>query len=649
VTQNLLIRARRKVGRIVRSSLGMTPSISDQAADPGHLLIREFDDPRISGALGPAQEFLRRIETAGELPYRHLWIRVGEGLLRLDGLAEAVRAFRHAYRIDATARFDFGQILLDWALAKRRPPEALLVVVEGLAAPTTLLAPDLRRELLRQLIHLRGEPRYAPVVAGLATFLDRPHLLDIGNAALADGDHPTALFAYETSIKAHPQDLLTRLQIGVTHYLAADYEAAERHFSIVDSLRASEQERWGVTELPVRLMHATWLQAVGHIACLDTYLKAERLGWLAPARTILPFDVRNPPAGWRLLPYFSQFMEVVGVADNPGETLDSMIFGDTKSTLAPEHRELRRIALMHYFWAGKDSDGRTRWFAPWGAAVQRAWKAQGRDALLSVEEKDYRSFRITMEQSFGLPRDAWFVLLHVREPGFKSDWEKIHGYTRNADIDTYDEAIDHIVSRGGWVVRGGDPSMRPISARPNVIDYATSTCRSPELDILLCATCKTFLGTNSGFSLVPPLFGKRCVLTNWSPIGTPNWYPDDIMIPKLVRSRATGAWLSFEEMFAGVGGWSQWTRDFQTDLEIVDNDRADICDAVREMLDEIDGMKKARPEDRNRIDRYEAIAVAAGSYPGGRIGAQFAERYATLLGESAGRDHVGAMEAHSSS
>jgi putative glycosyltransferase (TIGR04372 family) len=286
---------------------------------------------------------------------------------------------------------------------------------------------------------------------------------------------------------------------------------------------------------------------------------------------------------------------------------------------------------MSSFWCGPNADGRIRWYGPLGSEVQQAWKASGRGPLLSLGDEERVRFRLMMEQAFGLPRDAWFVLLHVRESGYKQQWETNHAYTRNADISTYDAAVEHIVARGGWVVRGGDPSMRPIPPRANVIDYATSPLRSAEIDIQLCAECRFFLGTNSGFSLVPPLFGRRCALTNWSPLGTPNWYPDDLFIPKLVRRRSDGQLLTFAEMYDSVAGWSQFQRDFVGEFEKIDNTPEDLLDLTQEMLATLDGDLAPSDEDRAWRAKFEEVTLSHGGYLGSRLGARFAEKYAALI------------------
>ena len=237
-----------------------------------------------------------------------------------------------------------------------------------------------------------------------------------------------------------------------------------------------------------------------------------------------------------------------------------------------------------------------------------------------------------MAQLFGLPEDAWFVGLHVREPGFHAEWHKNHPGTRHADISSYDRVIDFVTKAGGWVVRLGDRSMTPIAPRPNVIDYATSSYRNFDLDVFLCATCTYFVGTNSGLSLLPPLFGRRCVLTNWSPVAIPNWYLDDIYIPKLVRKVAENRYLSFKEMFSSAAGWTQWRRDYPDGVEAIeDNSADDLLDAVQELHAEVVEGAIPTPQQQALVERFNSIAISHSGYVGSRIGTRFAEKYKHLL------------------
>ena len=126
----------------------------------------------------------------------------------------------------------------------------------------------------------------------------------------------------------------------------------------------------------------------------------------------------------------------------------------------------------------------------------------------------HREMGLQALKQLGVPGDAWYVTLHVREPGFRGpegtteDW-------RNANPLDYIKAIKAVTKAGGWVFRMGDPSMTPLPKMPQVIDYALNEIRCDWMDIFLGATCKFLIGTGSGYYHIPAFFGVPCIMTNF--------------------------------------------------------------------------------------------------------------------------------------
>lgn len=478
--------------------------------------------------------------------------------------------------------------------------------------------------VIQRLLVWLGLVKYSSMRHGL--------LVQMGNAALARGRHALAIETYVAALAQLPEDLLLRQQIGVTTFLAGEYQECEKWFASTAQARHFDLSRWGLADAPYRILDSSWMLAIGHVAFLDTYVKTARLGWLREKTALLAYNPLAAPAGWPMFRYFNEHIRILPSAA-PNDAVDEMVLGTGFRNLDASSRDNMRAALSQPFWYGPDETLRTRWYAPYGAAVEAAWKAAGHPPLLSPSAEDRKLFRHTMNDVYGLPTDAWFVLLHVREPGYHARWHRHHPGTRNADIGTYDKVIDFVLSQGGWVVRGGDPTMTKIEPRERVIDYATSSRRSSEIDIMLCADCTYFVGTNSGFSVVPAIFGKRCALTNWSPVGIPNWYLDDIYIPKLVRRRGTGRYLTYTEMFSGFAGWSQFQRDFRrTDLTIEDNNPDDLLATVQELHAEVFATApEVTAEDAARLRRFNEIAINHGGYIGSRMSYRFLAKYPQLL------------------
>jgi putative glycosyltransferase (TIGR04372 family) len=115
-------------------------------------------------------------------------------------------------------------------------------------------------------------------------------------------------------------------------------------------------------------------------------------------------------------------------------------------------------------------------------------------------------------QKIGIPENSWFVCVHVREHGFWGD--KGRRDHRNSNISNYIPAIKEITSRGGWVVRMGDNTMKPLPRMENVIDYPFTRYKSEFMDLCLIQNCRFFIGTQTGLLGFATLASKKILLTN---------------------------------------------------------------------------------------------------------------------------------------
>ena len=604
--------------------------------------------PRLFGALRYAMSPLlwssrvqryrtqRQIDRAniGEIQHANHLLHIGNLCLLLGKLDSATNYYLAACDKDAETRWVSGRSLLDHVIDKAVDPKSCEQLLETIARDEKYVVPDLEKRLFK--IALADDPErldaiFEKIPRGRLTY---DTLIWLGSEALAVGRNQLALNAYRQALQLRPDDLGLREQLGVTEFLTGLYPEAEATFASADHQKPFEQIRWDVTNSTHVVLDKTWLAAIGHVAFLDTYIKSVKLGWAPQKTAVLAYNMSDPPAGWPLFKFFSEHIKAVQTGINVDEEIDYLLAGGRDASLAHQTiRDRRRAALSRPFWYGNDGSGRVRWYGPLGAAVETAWRAGGRQALFSLSDEERKIFRRRMAQIYGLPEDAWFALLHVREPGFHSRWHKFHAGTRNANIESYQQVIDFVLSQGGWVVRGGDPSMTPLTPHERVIDYAVSAHRSPEIDIYLCAECAYFVGTNSGFSVIPPVFGKRCALTNWSPIGIPNWYLDDIYIPKLIRKVSENRYLTFEEVYASFTGWSQFARDYEgTDFAVEDNSAEDLRDAAAELHAEVFGLPtEVSADDSDRQLRFNEISLAHGGYVGSRMGCQFLRKYASLV------------------
>ena len=366
-----------------------------------------------------------------------------------------------------------------------------------------------------------------------------------------------------------------------------------------------------------RLMRAPCVDRVGHQALdFDSYLKENRL----LSRRIKPIYLlgdrgssrSGTPANPALVEYWRQYIRIIppgplawalGLIRDNGGSFDDL--GDYAFNITTSARAYQ----VQGEWNGR---------APL-LALSGAHRERGRQAL----------------REMGLPDGAWFVCLHARESGYSPSDEHFHSY-RNVDIGSYDQATATIVSRGGWCIRMGDKSMRPLPPMPHIIDYALSSLKSDWLDLYLCASCRFFLGDNSGLFNVAGVFGRMSVLTNTAPLTCAySPFPGDLSIPK--QMLLNGRRLTLAEGFSSEIGRLRLAAEFESHgITFVSNSREEIASLVRETFDRLDGVAVYTAEDEMLQDRIRAL-VRPGQCcfpPSSRLGRDYLRaRAAELLNE----------------
>lgn len=233
----------------------------------------------------------------------------------------------------------------------------------------------------------------------------------------------------------------------------------------------------------------------------------------------------------------------------------------------------------------------------------------------------------------GIPEDKWFVPLHVREGGYSPVDENMHAH-RNADISTYALAIEEITSRGGLVIRMGDPTMTPVIPQYGLIDYANSSFKSDKMDIWLCANARFLIGTTSGLTNVTGMFNRPSALTNMVPLGgCYGMYPNDISIAKKMHNH-NGESIPFAEIFNSGLARARYAWIFEErEIKVEANTPEEIRDLTMEMLAKHDGKFELTKEDEILQLRFRAL-LRPGDYSYGsvaRMGRDWLRSYAHLI------------------
>ena len=262
--------------------------------------------------------------------------------------------------------------------------------------------------------------------------------------------------------------------------------------------------------------------------------------------------------------------------------------------------------------------------------VQRNWA--DRPPVLSLTQDDQVWSEDELRR-LGIPEHAWFVCVHVREGGFSPIDEELHRH-RNADINNINDAALEIVRMGGWVVRLGDPTMKPMQALPQSIDYAHHPMKSARLDVILCARARFILGNTSGICLVGTVFGVPSALANMIPVSAMGVGRRDLSIPKMHWSEARGRYLSLDEIKSARLDSAQYFDQYLSEgVRLDENSAIDILELTQEMIETLE--KKHAPNStayklQSRfIDRLskDSYSYSTASLPGAR----FLQRHADTL------------------
>lgn len=329
-------------------------------------------------------------------------------------------------------------------------------------------------------------------------------------------------------------------------------------------------------------------QRIGHFACnTDLFFRRRQIHGI-PVRTFTIF-LAGSVSNRQLMTMWKRYLFII------------------------ESRLLRGL-FHHSEWLWQ----KTRFYDPleWNSNEYHEFHAARRTLSFTPleEERGRDSLR-----KMGLDPDTdWFVCIYARDAAYmnnifakkafnKRDWS-YHDY-RNADIDTFRQAIQYIVDRGGYVFRMGHHVEKPLGFKhERVIDYAI-TSRDDFMDIYLMAHCRFVLGTTSGICDVAMIFDVPRICVNTAPPYVPPYSKNCVFIPKKIRRAGTGRWVPFSEFILK-------TKELLTPMlwyshafakegyEYVDNSEEEILAVTREMMERLEGGFRTDEMDQKLQETY---------------------------------------------
>jgi putative glycosyltransferase (TIGR04372 family) len=250
--------------------------------------------------------------------------------------------------------------------------------------------------------------------------------------------------------------------------------------------------------------------SLGHLGHFADRCKAQILGLDLRKYVIVGNDFANP---WFVKQYLGLYVPVITT---------------TKATR--NMIEIEAYDKLDQICLGFVGD-RAMQFAKAHNEIELEWKKQfDEQPLFSLSDEDETHLKEYLS-SKGLNEESWFVTLHLRDANYEE-------FRNSGNFNSYIEAVDRIISEGGWVIRVGSQETPPFPYKhARFIDYSNGGERTDRLDICLLAKCKFHFGTSSGVSEIPPLFGRGVLRINASRMGS-NWIKwKSIEVPKILINR----------------------------------------------------------------------------------------------------------------
>ena len=305
-----------------------------------------------------------------------------------------------------------------------------------------------------------------------------------------------------------------------------------------------------------------WTQSIGHFIYLDGFIKGVLLGILDYDLIRFSEEPKSIITNKFLHKMYKESMEKNFSFSNKNE------YTFSKPNMDAWRTKGNKFAMSHKLCI----------------KIQKIWSEKGNKPLLEITDDQMKIGDKFISKIFD-NKKKWFCTLHVREPGFRFNDDLWLDTGRNAEIKNYKKGIAYIAKQKGFTIRMGQKENTKENFK-NYFDYGRSKYKSDFLDIYLISKAKFHIGTSSGFSFIPLIFGKnKNIYTNLS---HPFYHhlPGSIGIPKLLKSLSSNRYQKLSTydqidppmLFSGNENFKN------LNLEFEENSPEDIYDLIKEFL-----------------------------------------------------------------
>jgi len=218
--------------------------------------------------------------------------------------------------------------------------------------------------------------------------------------------------------------------------------------------------------------------------------------------------------------------------------------------------------------------------------IQKLWVKKGFKSIITIDNKIKKKGNKFLKFVLKKKKPKFFVSLHVRENGHRLDDHLRLDQSRNANLKNYEDSVNYIGTKNGFVFRLGDKTINKLKSN-NYYDYGSSLFKSEFLDVFLMHISKFIIGTCSGPFYLGDVYQKRHnVLTN-IPFGLIHCSKGSIGVSKLLFSNKNKKILPLSYytkikppiFFSGNKTYKN------LNIMQIDNTSEDILSAVKEVVE----------------------------------------------------------------
>ena len=412
-----------------------------------------------------------------------------------------------------------------------------------------------------------------------------------------------ALEKHRRGAELLPKSLELKQAHAQTHFLRGEWAKYLSVSTDSDQLMQQLAQEQSLDKIRVRFLGNDWTGPLGHIALLDTVIKLRELNLSSDEQRVLLYDSQFSANSALLKLFLPKILNVksdVKLIKKFTQKFNSIV------DQVPIYRLKTKIVDQ---WSAIDIANQT-------------WSDERREPVIKLSDS-IETRGMSILKRWGLPSDAWFIIIHVREGDHRA-----HARLQNAEISTYFPMFNEIIRRGGWVIRMGSPLMSPLPKMQNVIDYAHAVERVDWMDVFLWAKAKFSIATNSGGSEVPMCFGTPVIRTNYSSFGHCSFFEKSFMVPKLYKLKGDKAPMSLQQALRTPIPWCESTVHENIEFEITDNSPQDLVDAAVEMFVRFDKNNWDMTEQQANAQNIRLSEGAVGGLP---ISQSFLDNHQSFL------------------